>query len=104
MKQLLIIAFIFSCFTALAQTKPRSFRLNAPIVMSRDSLGNLSYSRGFKAPAPGIYQLRQDRMPCIIPDTREIAPIPNAWKAVTMPFSGNIPNPAVPKVNSFRKG
>jgi len=103
MKQLLIIAFIFSSLATLAQTNPRYFRRNAPVMLLHDSLGRLTFSKPLKSPAPGIYSMQQDGMPCIIPDTKEITPIPNAWKgAVTIPFSGNIPNPAVPKVFTLR--
>ena len=101
MKQLLVIAFIFSSFTILAQTNPH-FRIHTQRVMKYDSLGNLTLSEASKAPAPGIYRLPVDRMPCIVPDTRGERPIPNAWKTFSVPFSGNIPNPAVPKVFSFR--
>ena len=53
-------------------------------------------------PKPGVYRLRQDNMPCIVPDTKDLAIIPNAWKGpVKVPFRGNsprIPNPALPVI------
>jgi hypothetical protein len=46
---------------------------------------------------PGVHRLPLDGMPCIVPDTKEIAAIRNAFKGkVTVPFTGNpphIPNP-----------
>jgi len=51
-----------------------------------------------------IVFLPQDHMPCVVPDTNEIAPMPNAWSGVTTPFRSQyhpIPNPALPP-QSFR--
>lgn len=42
--------------------------------------------------------LPQDKMPCVIPDTSDIAAIPNAWTPVTVPYKPQhqpIPNPAI---------
>jgi hypothetical protein len=33
-----------------------------------------------KNPEPGVYSLPQDNMPCIVPDTKELAAMPNAFK------------------------
>ncbi len=44
----------------------------------------------------GIIYLHQDNMPCIIPDTKHIAAIPNAWNKITIPFKSEyhpIPDP-----------
>ena len=48
---------------------------------------------------PGIYRLK-DGMPCVVPDTKDVAVIPNAWKG---PLRGTykgkkptIPNPLQP--------
>ena len=44
--------------------------------------------------------LPQDHMPCLVPDTSAIAPMPNAWKAVSIPYRSQhhpIPNPALPQ-------
>lgn len=41
---------------------------------------------------PGIYFLPQDNMPCKVPDTNEIATIPNP-SPITIPFKSHIPNP-----------
>ena len=45
-------------------------------------------------PKPGIYRLSQDGMPCLIPDTKDIAAIPNAVPRVEVPFRSRIPNGA----------
>lgn len=42
--------------------------------------------------------LPQDHMPCIIPDTNAIKPMPNAWSGITIPYQSPyppIPNPAL---------
>jgi hypothetical protein len=44
---------------------------------------------------PGIYYLPQDNMPCLAPDTKDIAAIPNAWPNVQVPFKSAIPNPGL---------
>jgi hypothetical protein len=49
-----------------------------------------------------IVILPQDQMPCVIPDTKGIAAIPNAWGRVTVPFRPlyqPIPNPALPPLS-----
>jgi len=46
-----------------------------------------------------IVFLPQDRMPCVVPDTSAIAPMPNAWNDVAVPYKSElhpIPNPALP--------
>lgn len=48
---------------------------------------------------PGIYHLPQDNMVCIVPDTKDISPIPNCFNgSVTVPYRSKIPNPAIPKI------
>jgi hypothetical protein len=50
--------------------------------------------------APGVYQLPQDNLPCIVPDLTATAPMPNAFKEkINIPYVGVsplIPNPALP--------
>lgn len=109
MKQLLIIALIFSSYSVMAQNTPfhYKYRMGEPVIVLSDSLKKWSVSSNkLRTPAPGIYQLPIDRMPCIVPDTRSIAPIPNIWKSpMVIPYKGNIPNPALPKTFSpERKG
>lgn len=45
--------------------------------------------------APGIHYLPQDNMPCLVPDTKDMAAIPNAWPHVQLPFQSAIPNPGL---------
>ena len=43
--------------------------------------------------------LPQDHMPCLVPDTNAIVPMPNAWGGITSPYHSpynSIPNPALP--------
>ena len=40
-----------------------------------------------------VKYLRQDNMPCVVPNTKDIAAIPNAAPAITIPFPTTIPNP-----------
>jgi hypothetical protein len=40
-------------------------------------------------------------MPCIVPDTKDIAAMPNAWRGLVLRrYNGAIPNPALPKSKS----
>lgn len=43
---------------------------------------------------PGVHALPQDGMPCIVPDTNDIAAMPNAAKAISVPSANRIPNAA----------
>jgi hypothetical protein len=103
MKQLLFISFLFYFYPALAQKPAPYFMLRSPGIQFSDSLKKLPvFNHTGNAPAPGIYRLPIDRMPCIVPDTKELAVIPNAWKApITLPYSATIPNPALPRIFTF---
>ncbi|MDB5206902.1 MAG: hypothetical protein JWR72_1977 [Flavisolibacter sp.] len=59
----------------------------------KDSLVTLQYGQLFlKGAKPGVSRLPQDGMPCIVPDTKDIVAIPNAFKGkVSVPFAGNPP-------------
>lgn len=79
----------------------KNYRLNnQPKIILHDSL-NKWRSRNFSimSKKPGVYKLPQDGMPCIVPDTKDIAAIPNAFKGTSaIPYTGNpphIPNPAL---------
>jgi hypothetical protein len=51
-----------------------------------------------------VMVLPQDHMPCIVPNTNGISKMPNAWGTTSVPYvsqSGAIPNPALPKQQSF---
>lgn len=68
-----------------------------PIV--NDTIYNKLNTHSTGAAKPGIYFLPRDHMPCIVPDTKEIVKIPNAWKGATVRvYRGNIPNPAEPPI------
>jgi len=41
---------------------------------------------------PGVYTLPQDGMPCIVPNTKDIAAMPNAFPQKQLPKLGQIPN------------
>jgi hypothetical protein len=66
----------------------RVFRLKG----HTDSTGAVPFAR-VKPQVPGVYNLPQDGMPCVVPDTEGIAPIPNASPKVTVPFESTMPNP-----------
>ena len=62
----------------------------------KDSLVSFQKGQLLKGVKSGVYRLLQDGMPCIVPDTKDIVAIPNAFKGkVSVPFAGNrqrIPN------------
>jgi hypothetical protein len=41
---------------------------------------------------PGLYRLSQDHMPCIVPDTGELAIMPNAAPKQGLPYKTGMPN------------
>lgn len=48
--------------------------------------------------APGnIVLLKQDQMPCVVPDLKAIVPIPNALTELSIPAIAAIPNPVLSK-------
>jgi len=49
---------------------------------------------------PGVYPLAQDQMPCIVPDTKELAIMPNAGLDLPEVNAGKIPN-AISKTPSL---
>jgi hypothetical protein len=108
MKQLLASIFIFCSCALCAQTRERpsqhSLVIEIPLIME-DSVLNLNASPVL---APGIHRLRQDGMPCVVPDTRDIAVIPNSWKGRVVPYyhSGTapIPNPQQQQQKVFLLG
>lgn len=47
--------------------------------------------------------LKQDKMPCVVPDTSGLSKMPNAWGTTSIPYflqRGAIPNPALPRRQS----
>jgi hypothetical protein len=110
MKLLLIAASIFFGLGALAQSE----NSNLPKLLKEYQLRKQFNSRvQFERPIykdsiikklkdfysmkqkPGVHYLPQDNMPCLVPDTNDIAAIPNAWPNTRIPFQSNIPNPAL---------
>lgn len=69
--------------------------LNNEQLRRHDSLGKYFHDQVLKTQKPGVYALPQDNMPCLVPDTKEIAAIPNAWGKLSVPFISNIPNPGL---------
>lgn len=53
---------------------------------------------------PGVYRLQQDGMPCIVPDTKDIAAMPNAFKGeIKVPFVAKPPHiPNAAPLQSFQ--
>lgn len=118
MRKLLVTILIAFSFFAKAQ-QPRSYKWEAidlfsgkPVVSSQPQIGKDSlikllngYTIAKGSPA-GVYQLPIDNMPCVVPDTKTITAMPNAWKGgITIPFSTRIPNPGkgqnLPRVQSI---
>jgi hypothetical protein len=111
MKLLLLAAFAVFSISASSQT----FKTDVQKLMKESELGKRFNSRlQFQRPiykdslikdlksflssekrGPGVYFLPQDNMPCLIPDTRDIAMMPNAWPSVQVPFKSAIPNPGL---------
>lgn len=105
MKCLLLAVFIAGATTAGAQQQDAELlqqlqailekeksRSAAPsdttIVVPWKGGGNTSFKK------PGVYALPQDGMPCMVPNTADIAAIPNAMpQKKAVPF-GKIPNAA----------
>jgi hypothetical protein len=108
MKALLLAAFVFFSLDAAAQQNGDSTmkklreqlnqyqgkKLNVsplrPLLLDTFQLRNKSFTLPGKK--PGVYPLRQDRMPCIVPDTNALVAIPNAFGKPVLPFRTEIPN------------
>lgn len=112
---LTLLPLLFICFAVIgAQAQTGSFDVESlnqnpdylqwfrnkttVIPNNKDFLINLNKNQRFLQNAkPGVHCLLQDGMPCLVPDTKDIAAIPNAWKGkIIIPFTGNfprIPNP-----------
>ena len=103
MKLLIPIFFIAVCFQGAAQdkgtqkpkipgymskTKPFQYQ---DLLLRNDTINYPQLSRGKMK--PGVYALRQDNMPCKVPDTNGLVQIPNG-APVTLPFKSNMPNPS----------
>ena len=110
MKLPLLTALLIIGFSASSQT----FEVDVPKVMKQSDILKLfknntspqkiqkdSLMEKFRVSVtgkkanPGIYYLPQDNMPCLVPDTKDIAAIPNAWPQAQVPFKSAIPNPGL---------
>jgi len=105
MKVLLPLLCLLISGQLLAQNPAPYYPLNAPRVQLLDTTAKgKQLSAILKNPTPGVYRMPQDGMPCVVPDTKEIAAMPNAWKGkLGMPYQGRIPNPAVPRKSYYYK-
>jgi hypothetical protein len=107
MKLLLLI----TCSAFYISSSAQEFKVDVPKIMKQSDVLKKHYEIGksvnkdslikkfkdyfsMKSNA-GIYYLTQDNMPCIVPDTKDIAAIPNAWPNVQIPFKTTIPNPGL---------
>jgi hypothetical protein len=119
MKLLMATALSVISFCSLAQQDNNAWRMNPEILKrfkgNNDSLQKQMHNYFQKEGVPinllsnmhgNVAILPQDRMPCIVPNTKDISPIPNAWSGVTVPYKSPvhpIPNPALPvPKQSFR--
>lgn len=118
MKGLLLPVILFSGITAYAQSggDPLKQRMDEMrkkyggrnLVVSpahpliKDSLpARRSLLPGYPA-TPGVHALPLDNMPCVVPDTKGIATLPNAFQKPLIPFRSSIPN-AIPEIPADRK-
>ncbi len=114
MKLLLLSAFCIAAVSALAQNdKNNGWRSQRPVSLlqfkgnDRENFNHLFQEYLKRRKDPGnllanrqgnIVLLPQDRMPCIVPDSKNIAPMPNAWSGVKIPYQSQhhlIPNLAI---------
>lgn len=103
MKPLLPLLFgcLFSSAAFAQTTQPFSHQFEPKVTVIpqnksslkpfHDSTGLLIPSLGMPAKKPSVYRLRGG-MPCIVPDTKDVAAMPNAWRAVVRtPYKSNPP-------------
>ena len=114
MKLLLVFsAFAISLVAAAQEEKDKlqrfgnkwKFQRPLRIIEPKDS-SSLNFPP-YPKKQPGVYRLPQDGMPCIVPDTKDVASIPNVWKGtIRTPYKGRkptIPNPSQPNVQPDTK-
>ena len=109
MKTLLILCCSLLALPAVAQQKKdtppgtipnvplfksEGFRLSPPYFFDRNNGIILPYTYRLNAAPPGIYNLPQDNMPCIVPNTFGMTPVPNAAPIKQLPYRTDIPNAA----------
>ncbi|MER3498108.1 MAG: hypothetical protein C4308_05455 [Chitinophagaceae bacterium] len=91
MKPCLLIAALLISYIAFSQNDKYQQKKKQPKTYFQ--LPEFSPNTGYQVPKinPGVKFLKQDHMPCIIPDTDGIAPIPNAW--IGGRYKNVMPNP-----------
>jgi hypothetical protein len=106
MKKLLLVAFVLTAANLysqefqpdlnklIARSKLSSIKkdtskptLRHPFTLDLKMLAPKSFNR-----EPGVHALPQDGMPCIVPDTKRIAAMPNAATKHRVPPANRIPN------------
>lgn len=113
MYRLLLLFTFFSSLKINAQNKPDysqllKQKLSALKDQRRFPLGQLKIDAARNSnitaflsnPKPGVHRLRQDNMPCLVPDPTATVAMPNVWKGkIGVPFESGlprIPNPVKP--------
>jgi len=105
----LLLSGLCISFVSVAQDQPKGFpkfknnfgpERPLRVIVPKDSALLNIYPYANKK--PGVYRLPKDGMPCIVPDTKDIAAIPNGWKGtLRVPYKGKkpvIPNPSKPDI------
>ena len=103
MKALAVIVFCLFSAAAFAQKDDEKLRKQMDEIrksierQKRINAGALSSSGLAFQPVPknftGVYRLK-DGMPCIVPNTKNVVAIPNAYSHPKVPFKTRIPNAA----------
>lgn len=95
------VAFLFACILAGGALQAQETILNKERLQERAQqyLQKSADTTGGKIPnlavVPGgkrVVALPQDGMPCIVPDTSGLAPMPNALEVTSIPPACRIPN------------
>jgi hypothetical protein len=78
------------------------YRINVQKISNDSARTIVNKEFGLKK-IPGTYRLWLDNMPCIVPDTKDIVSIPNAWPGrVPDLIRGMMPNPALPLIRRWQ--
>lgn len=95
------ITFLFICILVGGALQAQETIINKERLQERAQqyLQKIADTTGGKMPniaiAPGgnrVVALPQDGMPCIVPDTRGLVPMPNAVEVIRTPEAGRMPN------------
>jgi hypothetical protein len=118
----LLLIMVFCLFAACANSQATNEQLSQKqaheimknyrrgtlpkVVLTHSLINRFNRSYLVNQKKPGVYHLK-DGMPCIVPDTKNIAAIPNAWKgSIKTPYQSNepaMPNPSLPNTQSDTK-